>query len=162
MRRMSASVRETVDGDAVPAALFDADRPTDPGAHEIKASAIGYQTSVVTVQLPDGGSSAVSLTLEPDPNAGTAGGAAAAPGGVTMAPSPSAPSAGENSAGSTGPNRVPAIVAFAAFRFPGPFLELTRAAPEVESRIRDYLGYIAWGVPAALLFRLFSSFTTGG
>jgi MATE family multidrug resistance protein len=53
-----------------------------------------------------------------------------------------------------------AVIAFVLFRFPKPFLDLTQAAPEVQSRIRDYLGYIAWGIPSALLFRLFYSYST--
>jgi len=53
-----------------------------------------------------------------------------------------------------------AVVAFAVFRHPEPFLDLTQAAPEVRTRVRDYLGYIAWGIPPALLFRLFYSYST--
>ena len=52
------------------------------------------------------------------------------------------------------------LIAFAAFRFPDPFITLTRASPEVEALIREYLSYIAWGVPSAMLFRLFASYST--
>jgi MATE family multidrug resistance protein len=51
-------------------------------------------------------------------------------------------------------------IAFAAFRFPDPFITLTRAEPAVEALIREYLSWIAWGVPSALMFRLFASYTT--
>lgn len=52
------------------------------------------------------------------------------------------------------------LIAFAAFRFPDPFIVLTRAEPAVEALIREYLSWIAWGVPSAMMFRLFASYTT--
>jgi hypothetical protein len=64
-----AAVTVTVDGANVSAALFDADRSTDPGAHEITASASGYKTATTSVNLQDGAEAAVSLKLEVDPNA---------------------------------------------------------------------------------------------
>jgi hypothetical protein len=63
-------VTVTVDGANVPSALFDADRPTDPGAHEVKATAAGYKVATAGVNLQDGSVAAVTLKLEPDPNAG--------------------------------------------------------------------------------------------
>ncbi len=60
------TVAVTVDGANVPSALFDDERPTDPGAHEVKAAAPGHRTVTAKVQLPEGGDSAVSLKLEPD------------------------------------------------------------------------------------------------
>ena len=53
-----------------------------------------------------------------------------------------------------------AVACLAALRFPDPFLALTRLQPEVEFRVRAYLGAIAWGVPAMLLFRVFYGFST--
>ena len=53
-----------------------------------------------------------------------------------------------------------ASIAALVFRFPDPFLALSRPEPEVEVRIRAYLGVLAWGVPAAMLFRMFYSFAT--
>jgi hypothetical protein len=105
-------VSVTVDGANVPSVLFDADRATDPGTHEVRATAIGYRTEAATVQLAPGADAAVSLKLEPDPNAG------AAPGSLTSAPQPIGPAMTANSSsapspasGSSGPNRVPAFVA---------------------------------------------------
>jgi len=62
-------VTVTVDGEAVPSVLFDSDRPTDPGSHEVKAVAAGYQTAISTVSLQDGSAASVALKLDPDPNA---------------------------------------------------------------------------------------------
>ncbi len=59
----------TVDGAAVPAALLDADRPTDPGSHEVAASAAGYKTVTTTVAVREGAESGVELKLDVDPNA---------------------------------------------------------------------------------------------
>ena len=62
----------TVDGIAVPPALLDSDRPTDPGSHEVSASAAGYKTATTTVTVREGGESAVDLKLEVDPTAAAA------------------------------------------------------------------------------------------
>ena len=43
---------------------------------------------------------------------------------------------------------------------PGPILALSRLAPAVETKVRAYLVFIAWGVPAGLLFRVFQGFST--
>jgi hypothetical protein len=104
-------VSVTVDGANVPSVLFDADRATDPGVHEVRATAMGYRTEAATVQLAPGAEAAVSLKLEPDSNAG------AAPGSLSSAPQPgpaitanSSP-APSPSSGSSGPSRIPAFVA---------------------------------------------------
>lgn len=107
-------VTVTVDGANVPSALFDAARPTDPGPHEVIASAPGYKTATASVQLAAGTESAVPLSLEPDPNAVAPPGASS---GSTAQEQPlgagqsvgAVPAAGS---GSTAPNRIPAIVAF--------------------------------------------------
>jgi hypothetical protein len=62
-------VSVTVDGASVPAALFDADRPTDPGDHLVKAVAPGFKEATAQVKLADGEGQAVALKLEVDPNA---------------------------------------------------------------------------------------------
>jgi hypothetical protein len=62
-------VTVTVDGAGVPSVLFDAERPTDPGDHEVKAVAPGYKDATTTVSLKDGATGEVSLKLDPDPNA---------------------------------------------------------------------------------------------
>jgi hypothetical protein len=100
-------VTVTIDGVAVPSALFDAPRATDPGPHEVKAAAPGFRTVTSSVQLGAGADSDVSLTLEPDPNAppvpGEQGASTAATVNVLPPLSPST---------STAPNRIPAYVAF--------------------------------------------------
>jgi hypothetical protein len=62
-------VAVTVDGIAVSSVLFDADRPTDPGAHEIIATADGYKKKSVTVRLGEGAAQTASLVLEPQTTA---------------------------------------------------------------------------------------------
>jgi MATE family multidrug resistance protein len=52
------------------------------------------------------------------------------------------------------------LAAVAVLQLPEPFLQLTRAAPEVSEKVRAYLGRISLGVPALLFFRVFGSFTT--
>jgi MATE family multidrug resistance protein len=52
------------------------------------------------------------------------------------------------------------VACFALLRNPDPFMALTRLPPEVEERARGYLAAISWGVPAALLFRVFYGFST--
>ena len=59
----------TVDGESVPAALLDADRPTDPGDHVIEASAPGYLKASARVSVKEAERKAVSVRLDPDPNA---------------------------------------------------------------------------------------------
>jgi hypothetical protein len=60
----------TVDGVAVPPALFDSDRPTDPGSHELKVSSPGFLPQTVSTYVADGSVASVSVKLLPDPNAG--------------------------------------------------------------------------------------------
>lgn len=104
-------VSATVDGAPVPSALFDSGRPTDPGAHEVKATAPGFKTATASVQVAAGNEAQVTLVLEPDLNAGAPqeSGAPAAEatssGASVAAPAP---------AGSTAPNRLPAFIAFGA------------------------------------------------
>lgn len=42
--------------------------------------------------------------------------------------------------------------------YPDPLLALSRIEPGVEAKARDYLEMLAWGMPAALLYRTFYSF----
>ena len=86
------AVDVTVGGTPVPRALIGAERPTDPGTHEVVASAQGYLPGKATVTLGEGKHEAVTLKLTPDPNA-----AAAPPPGTTPEPAPGgapAPGAG--------------------------------------------------------------------
>jgi hypothetical protein len=92
-------VTATVDGEAVPSALFDADRPTDPGTHEVKASAPGFLPSTTTTTVPDGQEASVSLKLQPDPNAA----AAAVPSGAPAGAPTSAPAGATVSGGTVPP-----------------------------------------------------------
>ncbi|AKV00990.1 hypothetical protein AKJ09_07653 [Labilithrix luteola] len=64
-----ASPQVTVDGETVPAALLDIDRPTDPGAHTVEATAPGFKSASSPVSLKEGERVPVTLTLEVDPNA---------------------------------------------------------------------------------------------
>jgi hypothetical protein len=79
-------VTVTVDGANVPPALFDADRPTDPGTHQVVAVAPGYKATVATVAVAEGATQAVPLTLEVDSSAANAG----------ALPPPGLPSAGSS------------------------------------------------------------------
>ena len=53
-----------------------------------------------------------------------------------------------------------AALSLAMLTHPGPLLALSELTPEVEARTRAYLDAVAWGVPAALLFRVFQGFST--
>jgi hypothetical protein len=65
-----ASVK--VNGEQVPPAVLGVERPTDPGNHQVEASAPGYLPASAAVRLADGGSETVTLRLQPDPNAAAA------------------------------------------------------------------------------------------
>jgi hypothetical protein len=62
-------VSVTVSGAAVPTALLGVERPTDPGTHEVVATADGYLPAKTSVALAEGGRQSITLTLSPDPNA---------------------------------------------------------------------------------------------
>jgi len=53
-----------------------------------------------------------------------------------------------------------ALLSIVVFRYPDPLLALSEAPPAVEQKVRTYLAIAAWGAPAGLAFRLFSSYTT--
>lgn len=65
----AANASVTVDAAAVPPALIGAERPTDPGTHEVVANASGYSQAHQSVTLAEGGHQEVTLTLAQDPNA---------------------------------------------------------------------------------------------
>jgi hypothetical protein len=54
----------SVDGKEVAAALFGVPRPTDPGAHEVRAEGEGLKPAGESVTLEEGGSGEVALILE--------------------------------------------------------------------------------------------------
>lgn len=58
----------TVDGDPVPDAVVDNDRPADPGPHTIRVAAYGFTGSLRNVTLTEGETKIVSLQLDPDPH----------------------------------------------------------------------------------------------
>lgn len=98
-----------VAGKPVPTALLGAERPTDPGTHQVTATAEGYKPSSATVTLAEGGHQDITLLLEKDPNA------------VAALPPPGAETPA--STGTTGPvtppapaphkSNTPAYIAFA-------------------------------------------------
>ena len=97
-----------VDGEAIPLANLNMNRPIDPGEHVVDATAPGYKVARAKVNLPEAGTDSVALTLEPDPNAPKVV--------ATVAPSSLSPtSSGAESAARTeaaiAPNRVPAYIA---------------------------------------------------
>jgi len=63
----------TMDGKEVPAALLGVARPVDPGEHVVEAKADGYLATRQSTALSEGGTGAVALKLEADPNAPVAG-----------------------------------------------------------------------------------------
>src|SRR6187399_3351224 len=64
-----ATISVTVSGVAVPTALIGVERPTDPGSHEVVATAPGYITQRTTIALTEAGRETVTLRLTLDPNA---------------------------------------------------------------------------------------------
>jgi hypothetical protein len=72
-----------VAGKSVPAALIGAERPTNPGTHQVTAVAEGYKPASATVTLAEGGHQDITLLLEKDPSA-----VAALPPPVTTQPTP--------------------------------------------------------------------------
>lgn len=64
-----ANASVSVGGAAVPSALIGAERPTDPGKHEVLATAPGYLDAKTDVELAEGARQAVTLKLTLDPNA---------------------------------------------------------------------------------------------
>ena len=53
-----------IDDQSVPAATIGLDRPVDPGDHDIEVSAVGYKSARAHVQIKEGASQTVKLTLE--------------------------------------------------------------------------------------------------
>jgi hypothetical protein len=54
----------TIDGQSISSASLGVERPIDPGAHVVEASANGFKTSSGKVDVGDGGSQTLTLTLE--------------------------------------------------------------------------------------------------
>jgi hypothetical protein len=60
----AADVTLKIDAQPVSAASLGVDRPIDPGAHVVEASAPGYKSSTAKVDVGDGASQTVTLMLE--------------------------------------------------------------------------------------------------
>ncbi len=95
-----AKFQVRVDGEALPDALVDSDRPTDPGRHVVEAVAPGFLTAKRDVTLGDAETTTVSLELAPDPNAPPPApprpAVAQAPAAVPTTPPPARASSGTN------------------------------------------------------------------
>ena len=101
-----AQVSVKIDGESVPLANLNMNRPIDPGEHHIEATAPGFKPASAKVKLAEGGVDSIALTLEPDPNA-----AKATPATVVInSPSPAQPA--EQPKTDQGSSRVPAYAAF--------------------------------------------------
>ncbi|RYZ05999.1 MAG: hypothetical protein EOO73_17790 [Myxococcales bacterium] len=81
----------TVAGSPIPAALLGAERPTDPGTHEVIVTAPGYLQQKSSVTLTEGASQELTLKLQKDPSA-LAETPPPAPAPVVVAPPPAPPS----------------------------------------------------------------------
>ncbi|HEY5961811.1 MAG TPA: hypothetical protein VIV60_34870, partial [Polyangiaceae bacterium] len=69
VREPTENVTVTVDGQPVPAALFERSRPTDPGDHVIEAAAPGYVNWSKQFSLAAGEKQEIALKLAADPAA---------------------------------------------------------------------------------------------
>jgi MATE family multidrug resistance protein len=54
-----------------------------------------------------------------------------------------------------------AAIVMVILQHPDPLLGISKLTPEVEAKVRAYLDNLSWGVPAAMLFRVFYGFSTG-
>jgi hypothetical protein len=92
-------VTVTVDGEHVPRANLEANRPMDPGEHVVEATSPGYTKASAKVHLAEGAAESVTLSLE----------AAPPPVGVAPVPVPVTPDTPSDGGGHR--RRVPAFVA---------------------------------------------------
>jgi hypothetical protein len=125
----------TVDGESVPVALLDADRPTDPGEHVIEASAPGYLKASARVSVKEAERKAVSVRLDVDPNA--------------VAPLP-APGPAESAAGSQ--HAPPPATTLPASRDTRPAIggDTTSASSAAPNRTGAYIAWAIGGVAIAV------------
>lgn len=103
----------TMDGKEVPPALLGVARPIDPGEHVVEAKADGHLPTRQVTVLNEGGTGALALKLEVDPNAPTSAEPTLAPGPQpeAVAQSPVTPlDAGPEASGSS--LRMPAYISF--------------------------------------------------
>jgi hypothetical protein len=78
----------TVAGSPIPVALLGAERPTDPGTHEVVVTAPGYLQQTTTVTLAEGASQELALHLQKAPSVVAE---APPPPPVVLTPAPVAP-----------------------------------------------------------------------
>jgi multidrug resistance protein, MATE family len=52
------------------------------------------------------------------------------------------------------------VIGCLLLRFPDPFLAAAQARPDVAAKVRDYLGWLAFALPASLIFQAFRGFNT--
>ncbi len=64
-----AQIVVKVDGENVPIANLNTNRPIDPGEHVVEVSAPGFKHALAKISLGEGAVDSVALTLEVDPNA---------------------------------------------------------------------------------------------
>jgi len=142
-----------VDQVPMPSALLGVARPIDPGTHQLSASAPGYLTARLSVQIAAGGKQRVELRLVPAPAAAMPPGAPAA-GPPQYAPQSSSPMPGPD-----GPAPVPPNSEFypsyaAAAKAPDLRIESDSSARQGPDRTAAYvlLGVGAAGVATGALF----------
>jgi MATE family multidrug resistance protein len=54
-----------------------------------------------------------------------------------------------------------AVIVIVILQYPDPLLGISQLTPAVEAKVRAYLDNLSWGIPAAMLFRVFYGFSTG-
>jgi hypothetical protein len=115
----TGDVAVTIDGTSIPSVLLDNDRPTDPGAHHVTATAPGMTTAQTDVTLAEGQAQGVSLRLVALPAGAPAVASAPAPAATpaaapgpapAVAPEPAPALASAPAPASSSPNRGPAYV----------------------------------------------------
>jgi hypothetical protein len=105
-----------VDGNAVASALLDTEIPSDPGEHNVEASAPGFLKSATRISVGEGERKTITLTLTRDPNASVVAATPPAPSSAASRTSNEAPAAAASSSSSEpapprAPNRAAAYVA---------------------------------------------------
>jgi hypothetical protein len=103
-----------VDGQRVDPALLDNDRLTDPGAHDVTATATGCLKATAHVALKEGDAQDVPLSLSPDPDCHPPPPAPPEPTTQSSTTTTHALVDTSPSPARGGPNRVPAFIAFGA------------------------------------------------
>ncbi|MBS2012392.1 MAG: hypothetical protein JST00_05875 [Deltaproteobacteria bacterium] len=93
----------TVDDEPMKEALIGTDSPVDPGPHVVTAKAVGFLNATEKVDLKDGETRGITLTLQPDPSYKPEPPPKPAPSTTTTAPPPVAADTGSSSSASVLP-----------------------------------------------------------